>query len=87
MAESTHRKKAEEEAHLDLEKSHRQLLVDIHDELLRDDRTPELNFVHAQKRIASLYVRVAESVDRQSQRIYWLTWVLVGLAIATLVMA
>jgi hypothetical protein len=83
VADQTHRELAEHEARLDLRKPLVQLLADIHDELLRADRTPNENLVHAQKRIASLDVRVAQAADWQSRMMLALTVVLV---ILTLVM-
>ena len=78
MAVSNLRKRAEEEANLDLKKDLVHLLTDIHDELLQD-RPANENLVHAQKRLASLQVRMARSADRQSRIMCWLTWVLIFL--------
>lgn len=58
-----HRDNAQREADLDLAKKPRKLLYDIHDELLRTDREPEENVLHASKRIASLQVKIAEKND------------------------
>lgn len=54
-----HRQNAETESRTDLEKPVTQLLADIHDELLRTDWPPEVRMIHAQKRLASLHVKVA----------------------------
>jgi hypothetical protein len=73
MSDLTNRAIAEEEARQDLRKDLVHLLTDIHDELIRPDRKAEENLVHARKRIASLQVRVAQSADRQSRIMLWLT--------------
>lgn len=86
MPDSTHRAKAEEEVRQDLQKDLVHLLVDVHDELLRSDRKTDENVVHAQKRIASLQVRAAQSADRQSRIMLWVTWILVGLTIVLVIL-
>jgi hypothetical protein len=64
--EQVHRDKAEREASDDLVKTPRQLLYDIHDELLRFDRDATTRMSHAQKRLASLTVKNAEASDTVS---------------------
>lgn len=86
MSTSNHRLKAEEEARQDLEKDLVHLLVDVHDELLRTDRKPEENMLHAQKRLGSMQVRVAQSADRQSRIMLRLTWILVILTVVLIVL-
>jgi hypothetical protein len=56
---NTHRPTASSEASTDLSKDPKTLLDDIHDELLRTDRKPEVNQLHANKRIASMQVKVS----------------------------
>lgn len=55
----THRQTASDEATRDLSKDPKTLLDDIHDELLRTDRKPEVNQLHANKRIASMQVKTS----------------------------
>jgi hypothetical protein len=86
MSDSHHRARAEEEVGVDLRKDLRQLLVDVHDELLRSDRGADENILHAQKRLASLQVRVAQSTDRQSRIMLSLTWIIVLLTIVLVVL-
>ena len=54
-----HRQLASNEASKDLAKDPKTLLDDIHDELLRTDRKPEVNQLHATKRIASMQVKAS----------------------------
>ena len=61
--QSEHRARAEREASEDLAKEARHLLYDIHDELLRFDRQPIARLSDAQKRLASLTVKNAESAE------------------------
>ena len=53
------RAQADKEANEDLQKSIKHLLIDVHHELLRQNRTPLENIMHAQKRLASLTVKNA----------------------------
>jgi len=78
------RQTAEAEAKLDLKKPPEQLLADIHEELLREDRPVGENLAHANKRMASLTARAAISTDHASRTVVILTRVLVGLTVAIL---
>ena len=78
----------------DLAKSPHQLLVDVHEELLHDGRSPHENMVHAQKRLASLFVKWFEASDRQQEVanrlarwIRTLTWVMVGVGLLQIAVA
>ena len=78
------RSEIEKEVEDDLAKTDAKLLVDIHEELLHDERSIPENLIHAQKRLASLSVSLArqsEEVTKQTKklndRLLWLTWVLV----------
>ena len=66
----TPREVAEEEAARDLAKTNEQLLADAHEELLKGETA------HAQKRIASIMVRVARSSDKAASVLTGLTWVI-----------
>ena len=55
----TSRPEIETEVKKDLDKSDVELLVDIHEEILRSDRSLPENLIHAQKRLASLFARSA----------------------------
>ncbi len=78
------RQSAEREAELDLKKPPTQLLADVHEELLRTDRSIPENLAHANKRMASLTARSALSSDRSSKYVIVLTWVIVALTVAIL---
>ncbi|MBC7426368.1 MAG: hypothetical protein H7321_07515 [Bacteroidia bacterium] len=64
---------AEKEAKEDLKKPIEQLLSDIHEETHRNDRRALENNNIAQKRIASMMAMVAESNNKVSNRILFLT--------------
>ena len=72
---------AAREAQLDLKKSSYQLLVDVHEELLRPDRGVDRNLVHAWKRIASIMARTTVSNEETTRRIIRLTWVIMLLTV------
>ena len=73
----TDRQIAEEEAESDLHKPLRQLLVDVHHEIILRDRTIPENVAHASKRIASIMVRVADLNEQTAKRLNLLTLILV----------
>ena len=75
------RETAEEEARRDLQKPEYQLLTDVHDELLDPNRSVEENIAHANKRIASLMVRMSMSSERLNKTVVYLTWVIVALTV------
>ncbi len=61
------RPEIEKEAQEDLAKSDSQLLTDIHEEILRKDRSLPENLIHAQKRLASLFARSAIASHKASE--------------------
>jgi len=95
----THRQLAEEEATRDFLKSPRQLMSDVHDEILRTDRPPEQNLIHAFKRLGSMFGAAAEASNKASAenlklqvevaklniRLYWLTIVVSVLTVVATV--
>lgn len=87
----SNRELAEEEERRDLLKPIEQLLCDVHEEINHPGRPVEANIAHANKRMVSLMARVAISNDTASNRLLWLTWILVFLTLAiaalTLLMA
>jgi hypothetical protein len=86
MSPAEQRGRSQENAQGDLRKSMRHLLADIHEELERSDRSPLENMVHANKRIASLFVRAADSADRQSRIMINLTWAIVALTVVLVIL-
>lgn len=80
------RASVEREATLDLNKSTEQLLADIHEELINEDRSAEYNLAHAQKRLASVMVRTAISNERSAKVLLRLTWVLVFLTVVLVIL-
>lgn len=79
----TSRTEIEKEVKEDLAKSDGQLLVDIHEEILRDDRSISENLIHAQKRLASLFVKLSRQAEESTKettklnkRLLYLTWVI-----------
>lgn len=85
---TAHRDNAKREVSKDLEKSIRHLLEDVHDELLREDRAPEENILHARKRLASLTVKNAEASDAVAESVRRLTvWILILTFVMTLLAA
>ena len=79
----TSRTEIEKEVKDDLAKSDVRLLVDIHEEILRDDRSISENLIHAQKRLASLFVKLSRQAEESTKettklnkRILYLTWVI-----------
>lgn len=84
--EKSHRAEATTEAQLDLGKSARHLLIDVHDELLNKSRNAGENMLHAQKRLASLTLKNAESADALARKVKNLTCVLVWLTIVLTVL-
>jgi hypothetical protein len=73
----------EKEVKDDIAKSDMQLLVNIHEELLRDDRSIPENLIHAQKWLASLFVKLSRQAEESTKettklnkRILYLTWVI-----------
>jgi len=75
------RTEIEKEVKEDLAKSEEQLLVDIHEEILRDDRSISENLIHAQKRLASLFVKLSRQAEESTKettklnkRLLCLTW-------------
>jgi len=71
------RSEIEKEVKDDLAKSDMQLLVDVHEEILRDNRSMPENLIHAQKRLGSLSVRLARQTEKLNNRLLYLTLVLV----------
>jgi hypothetical protein len=81
----TSRPEIEKEVKEDLAKSDVHLLVDVHEEILRKDRSLPENLIHAQKRIASLFARSAiesrKSIEENNKlqkeirnMTWWLKW-------------
>ncbi len=83
---SASRLEVEETAAHDLVKPYEQLLADIHEELTKPGEVAA-NLLDAQKRIASLMVRTAQSAERLTQKLICLTWVLAGLTAVLLAAA
>lgn len=63
----THREVAEEEATRDFLKQPRQILSDVHDEILREDRPQEYNLIHGFKRLGSLFCASAEASTKSAE--------------------
>ncbi|MDA1277301.1 MAG: hypothetical protein O2960_25110 [Verrucomicrobia bacterium] len=86
----TTRQAAEEEAARDLLKHPEQLLADVHDEILQSNRPIDQNLIHAQKRIASIMVRVAASNEAATKVMVklnkWLLVLTVVVVILTIVL-
>ncbi len=70
------RNRAEKEAEKDLKKPWRQLLADVHHEILYPDRPVEERIAQANKRMVSLMARAAIAQEKSSQVLLLLTGVL-----------
>ena len=86
------RSEIEKEVQEDLTKSDKQLLVDIHEEILCDGRSLPENLIHAQKRLASLFINLSRRAEKSTEKIInltkqlrHLTWVIVFLSVALIV--
>ncbi len=75
------REEVEKEVNEDLKKSYHQLLVDIHEELLHDNRSLEDNIRHAQKRIMSLFARMGYDSEKAQNRMLNLTYLIIVLVV------
>lgn len=76
------RKQAETEADKDLMKPWKQLLADVHHEILLPGRSVEERIAHANKRMVSLIARAAIAQDNAARTLKWLTWALIILTVA-----
>ena len=94
------RKQAAKEVDDDLNKDYRWLLIDIHDELLFNYihheeiakgnagfRSNEENMLHAQKRLASLQVKIAMGADALQTQMRRLMWASIIVSIIAVVIA
>ena len=81
------REKVQSEVEDDLAKPYQQLLDDIHEELLREGEAPEESVRHALKRICSLFAKMGMDAARAQTTMIRLTWVVAGLAFATVALA
>lgn len=88
----TQRQVAHEEAKRDLDKSAEQLLVDIHDESLDRQRPPHETISRTMARLASMQLRtqietdrLADETSKLNKRLYWLSWIVLALTIASTV--
>lgn len=77
------------EVETDLAKTPKHLLTDVHEELLNDNPSPE-KLIHAQKRLASLFVALYQKSEESTKetmklnrRLLYLTW---AIAILTAVL-
>lgn len=73
----SNRNKIELEAAEDLNKTYRQLLTDIHEELLHENRPQVDNIKHALKRMASFFAKRELENAKVQNRMNWFT-IIVG---------
>src|ERR1043166_120641 len=80
------RNKIANEVQKDMNKSLDQLMVDVYDEILREDRTLFENQVHAMKRFTCLLAKTIKSSEKQGAVIAKLTWAVVILTIVLILL-
>ena len=84
LAQLTPREKAEIETNRDLKKSVEQLVCDVHEATHGPHSILEATAL-AQKRIASLMGRIAQSNDDIAKQMLWLTWAIALMTLAVLI--
>ena len=92
MQPNLSREKIEELAKEDLSKIDLQLLTDIHQEILRNDRSLPENLIHAMKRFSSLVTRSTIASNKSSEeniklqdKVKFLTYIIIGLVVVQII--
>ena len=92
MLPNLSREQIEKEAREDLSKTDFQLLSDIHQEILRNDRSLKENAIHAMKRFSSLVTRSTIASNKSSEeniklqdKVKFLTYIIIGLVVVQII--
>ncbi len=81
------REEVVKEVNEDLKKPYHQLLVDIHEELLHDGRSPVDNIRHAQKRSMSLFARMGIDSEKLQNQMRYLTYLIIALVVIQIILS
>ena len=77
----TTREEITKEVNDDLAKNDIDLLVDVYEEILKEDRSIHENIIHSQKRLSSLLVKLSRQADKSTKKVVFLTWVIIALTV------